>query len=530
MRVLLVNPFYPISETPSPPLGLAYLASALKSAGMMVKILDLVVHPYRRSLLENLLKSVEPQMVGITAVTMNFDNAVEVVRSIKLLNPKILTVMGGPHVTFCAEDTLKEHPELDIIVKGEGERTIVELSRAAGNGNAFEDIKGIVYRDGSQIRHTPERPPIGDLDRLPLPARELLPLGRYRTLGMPVSMITSRGCPFQCIFCVGRKMVGARVRYRDPRSVVDEMTLLSRLGFHQINIADDLFTASPKHCLAVCDEILIRGLKLKWTSFARVDTVSKKVLSRMKAAGCTGVSFGIETADPDILKTVKKGITLKQVKEAVAMCRDTGVTPFASFVLGLPGETEQTLQKTVAFAEALEAQGVAYGYHLLAPFPGTAVREKSEAYGLTILTNDWSQYHANRAIVETEGVTAARLDDIVIRWKARYDAYLGDIERRLEKGDISSEEAAPLINLERTVLLYDLMMEGLLESQCNGEHEALNGAVASDRLERLIDTVQKRLGTPAEKTRDALTWAMEQGHIHWVVNEGSEGWGWRNTI
>ncbi len=415
MRVLLINPFYPISETPSPPLGLAYLASALMETGVEVKILDLVVFPYSRSMLQSLIEDFNPQVAGITAVTMTFDNAIGVIEDIKRIDPDILTIMGGPHVSFCARDTLKACPQLDVIVLGEGERTIVELVGTANDGCAWADVNGIAYRNGREICFTEKREPIEKLDDLPLPDRHLLPLGRYRALGMPISLTTSRGCPYKCIFCVGRKMVGARVRYRNAAKIVDEMEYLNSLNFHQINIADDLFTANKNHCHAVCDEIIKRGLQLKWTSFARVDTVSDAVLTKMKAAGCSAVSFGIESANPQILKTIKKGITLKQVEDAVNMCQRAAIMPFASFILGLPGETPQTIKETMKFGSRLKKLGLSFGFHLLAPFPGTEVRDNSEGYGIKILTNDWSQYHANRAIVETPSVNHHALDEIVAK-------------------------------------------------------------------------------------------------------------------
>ena len=151
MRVLLINPFYPISETPYPPLGLAFLAAALEAAGVEVKILDLVVYPYSRRILESLLKDFKPQMVGITAVTMTFDNAIGVIKDVRRIDPEIQTVMGGPHVTFCAQDTLEDYPELDVIVLGEGEKTIVELVQAAKGKYRWDDINGIVYRETRRI-------------------------------------------------------------------------------------------------------------------------------------------------------------------------------------------------------------------------------------------------------------------------------------------------------------------------------------------------------------------------------------------
>ena len=525
MRVLLINPFYPISETPSPPLGLAYLAAALSEAGSEVKILDLVVYPYSRAMLQNVLETFQPQLVGLTAVTMTFDNAMGVIRDIKRLNPDILTVMGGPHVTFCARATLNEHSALDILVLGEGERTIVDLCRAVDAGGNLDRVNGIVYRKHSEICNTAPRDPIADLDALPDPARGLLPLGRYRALGMPISLTTSRGCPFKCIFCVGRKMVGSKVRYRSPGKVVDEMQYLNSLNFHQINIADDLFTANRKHCLAVCDEIVNRRLELKWTSFARVDTVSEEILAKMKTAGCSAVSFGVESGNSQILKTIKKGITREQVVEAVNMCRRTGVIPHASFILGLPGETPQTIRETLDFGEQLKALGLSYGFHLLAPFPGTEIRENANQYGIKILSDDWSQYHANRAIVATPAVDRQTLDEIVIGWEDEYTLLLGDIKQRMLKNAASVQEAAQVNNLERIVLVYDLMMKNVIEQKGSWPH-AGQQISAEDNLKILVDKISKGLEATPQLIRDTLSHALQKGDMTCQAADGMIRWQW----
>jgi radical SAM superfamily enzyme YgiQ (UPF0313 family) len=497
MRILLINPFYPISETPSPPLGLSYLAGALSASGVEVKILDLVVFPYSRARLQTLIETFKPQMAGLTAVTMTFDNAMDVIKDIKGINPEILTIMGGPHISFCARETIGDYPDLDVAVIGEGEQTVVELCRAVDNGGALEKVSGIAYRRGMDIYYTSQREPIENLDELPLPDRGLLPLGRYRALNMPISITTSRGCPFKCIFCVGRKMVGARVRYRSPVKVVDELQYLDTLNFHQINIADDLFTANKNHCLGVCNEIIKRGLKLTWTSFARVDTVSDDVLSKMKAAGCIAVSFGIESANPQILKTIKKGITLDQVEEAVGMCQRAGITPFASFILGLPGETPATIKETMDFGERLKHQGLAFGFHLLAPFPGTEIREKCDQYGIQILTNDWSRYHANRAIVETPEVNHRMLDEIVIEWENEYNQLLADIKQRMQKKKASDEDAQQVINLERIVLMYDLMMKKEVERNGFWSHDG-RAVSTDDSLRKLADRISRSFDATPE--------------------------------
>jgi len=525
MRVLLINPYYPLSETPSPPLGLAYLASALSKAGVEVRILDLVVYPYSQSMLKALIEDFNPQVAGITAVTMTFDHAIGVLADIKRIDPDILTIMGGPHVSFCARQTLKAYRQLDVIGLGEGERTIVELVRTASNGRTWAEVKGIAYRNGTAICFTEKRQPIANLDDLPIPDRRLLPLGRYRALGMPISLTTSRGCPHKCIFCVGRKMVGARVRYRSVGKIVDELAYLNSLNFHQINIADDLFTANKNHCNAVCDEIIKRGLQLKWTSFARVDTISDAVLAKMKAAGCSAVSFGIESANPQILETIKKGITLKQVEDAVDMCRRAGIMPFASFILGLPGETPQTIKETMEFGNRLKKLGLSFGFHLLAPFPGTDVRENHEQYGIKILTDDWSQYHANRAIVETPAVNHHTLDEIVVKWEQEYDDYLADIKIRMAKKEATKAEIWEIENLERIVLLYDLMMENVIEKKGSWSHEG-RPVSTQDNLQILSDRISAVVDAAPEILFDALGQALKQGNLKCTDLNGNIRWQW----
>jgi len=525
MRCLLINPYYPISETPTPPLGVAFLAAALEEKGVTVRIADFVVTPYSQDHLASLIMEFAPRIVGVTSVTMTFDTAIGVIEDVKKIDPNILTVMGGPHVTFCPEQTLASYPHLDIVAVGEGDTTITELAGAVENGTPLDAVKGIVYRDGSRIVRTPARESFADINALPLPARHLLPLQRYRALGMAISMTTSRGCPFQCIFCVGRKMVGAKVRYREPLSVVDEIEYLATLGFCQVNIADDLFTANKKHCIAICDEILNRGIQLKWTSFARVDTVSEDVLSKMKAAGCTAVSFGIESANADILKTIKKGITIQQVENAVKMCVKTGIDPHASFILGLPGETPDTLKETLDFAEQMKAIGLSYGFHLLAPFPGTEVREDKEKYDIRVLTDDWSQYHANRAIVATRSVDSDTLDSIVIDWETRFKEDLDKIGQRMKTGEATEDETQMIVNLERIIVLYDIMMEELVEKL--GTWPVNDPSVSvPDAVDVLAGRIEKTSKHSKDKILKSLRHVVEQGTLACTHVDGQIRWSW----
>ena len=528
MRVLLINPFYPLSETPSPPLGLAYLAGALEQAGHAVHILDCVVYPLTQDRLEALLRDFKPDLAGATAVSMTVDQALAVLDQVKAIDRTIVSVLGGPHATFCADDILRTCPQVDAVACGEGEVSVVALVAAIESSRGWDRVPGIVFR-GNDHHVATALPPHAELDALPPPARHLLPLGRYRALGMPVSMTTSRGCPYPCIFCVGRKMVGARVRYHHPVRVVDEMQQLSTMGFHQINLVDDLFTANPNHCLAVCAEILNRGLQVDWTSFARVDTVSRQVLEAMYRAGCTTISFGVESGCPQMLDRIKKGITLDQVVRAVRLCIDIGIDPHASFILGLPGETQASLNQTVEFGQRLKTMGVSHGFHILAPFPGTDIRDHIADYDLQILSNDWQSYHANRAIVRTAAVSPQRMDAIVIDSERQFDEWLAKIDRLRDQGMATAETVWPLVRLEHTVVFYDMMMKALIETQGAWSVDPTKKPDPAP-LETLMERLVGKLDHPPERIRAALTYAVANHHL--VIDDGIERvrWSWTDYL
>lgn len=528
MRFLLINPFCPIAEGPTPPLGIAYVAAALEKAGMEVKIVDFVVNPYCEETLRSLLSDFQPGIVGLTAVTLTFNHAIKLVKFVKQTNPEILTVMGGPHVSFCWSDTLNAFPELDFIVLGEGEETIVELAKVVENGGEWNTIKSLVYRNGTEVLANEQRDFL-DLDSLMVPARHLLPLGRYSALNTPINMITSRGCPFKCIFCVGRRMGGSKVRYRNPKKVVDEFEYLASLNYSQINIADDLFTAKKTHCLAICGEIIERKLEVRWSSFARVDTVSPELLEKMAEAGCHAVGFGVETANSRILKTIKKGITIPKVIAAINMCIDVGIEPHISFILGLPHETPATLKETIEFGEKIHSMGASYGYHLLAPFPGTAIREESQKYGINILSSDWSQYHANRAVTETAAVNKQILDEIAEKWDREVQRKLGAIEKRMKKGEASKDEAWQIINLNRFVFIYDLMMNSIIEKvgMWSKQNEP---ATVADALEILAEKVYRHTKSSKQESSDFLHYAYDKGTLEYVEEQHIVQWRWQDQL
>ena len=270
-------------------------------------------------------------------------------------------------------------------------------------------------------------------------------------------------------------------------------------------------------------------MEIKWTSFARVDTVSEEILTSMKAAGCSAVSFGVESGNAQILQTINKGITRDQVIAAVEMCRRTGVTAHASFILGLPGETPQSIRETMDFGEQLKELGLSYGFHLLAPFPGTEIRTNSDQYGIKILTDDWSQYHANRAVVETSEVDRQSLDDIVIGWEDEYTLLLGDIKERMLKNTASDQEAEQVNNLERIVLVYDLIMKNVIEQIGSWRH---NGQSLSTRanLKILSEKVNSAVDATPQLINDTLDHARRHGDLQ-CRNDGEMiEWQWVDHI
>lgn len=525
MRVAIIAPPYPLEEAPAPPLGVTYVAAACEDTGAQVRIFDYIVSRYSEEKLRAQLAEFDPQVVGITSVTLNFLAAAGIISTVKRLNPRIITMMGGPHVSFTARDVLAAYPGIDLIVIGEGEGTLKELLPLVAREDKWGEVRGIAFRREDRVVVTPPRELIADLDAIPLPARHLLPLSRYQALGYSISIITSRGCPYNCIFCVGRRMVGNRVRLRSPELVVDEIEQILSYGITRINVADDLFVAKKSRVLAICAEIGKRGLRFDWSAFARVNTVDREILQAMREAGCDAVSFGVESGNQEILDRIGKSITKDMVRQAVGLCRETGIIPHTSFMVGLPGETRETLAETRAFAKSL---GSLYGYHFLAPFPGTPVRERVSDYDLEILTDDWNRYDANSAIVRTSGLLPEELNEFV----ADYDEEIRQAWEEMVAG--YQKTNSPEIDLQvrgqfRMRLVYRLLSEDLIEefagaggndetgeSEDRGiselcRHIHLRTGIDYDLIAETIGSLRDSGFIKAKRQGDLVTW-------YWTVN------------
>jgi anaerobic magnesium-protoporphyrin IX monomethyl ester cyclase len=438
-RVLLINTPYPYEECPVPPLGLAYLAGILRREKAEVRILDLLMTRYSPDLLRRELREFQPHVVGATCSTVNFKAASRILKLCKNFDSGMVTLIGGPHASFVAADLIEEAPWIDVVVMGEGDQTVVELVKALEDGSDLAQVAGIAFRKNGRAVVNAPRPLIKDLDSLPLPARDLLPVSKYRALRVPCTVITSRGCPFGCIFCSAPKMFGRGVRYRNPKLVVDEIEMIHReLGFQEINIVDDTFTVKEPHVQAICQGMRDRNLKITWSVYSRVDTINPRMLNTMREAGCNWVCFGLESGSQKILDTIKKRITTDKSREGIKMAIDSGLNVLASFILGLPGENPETAGQTVSLAKELfDTYKVSYGFHLLAPMPGTEVRERADEYGIRILTQNWSRYNANRPVAETTTFSAGQMMDIVNAYEHDVSEAWVEMQKQARCGDVA---------------------------------------------------------------------------------------------
>ncbi|MFH1479043.1 MAG: radical SAM protein [Candidatus Omnitrophota bacterium] len=398
-KVLLINPPFEqeeesVGKTKSiqkvinivPPLGIAYIAAVLEKMSIDVKIVDCAIGISFEELFETILDE-SPDVVGVTSTTPSFIKAKKLARFIREKLPKSKIIIGGAHVTALPYETI-ETGFFDIGVIGEGELTIKQLFNSYLNGN-FTDlgsIKGIIYKNGDDIIKNADQDFIMDLDSIPLPARHLLPHPRfYRPTPascrrVPYAVImTSRGCPSQCTFC-DRKIFGERCRMRSVENVFEEIEeLISEYNIKEIRFFDDTFTLNKKRVHEICDEFEKRKLNISWTCLTKVACVDPEVLKHMKKAGCWQVLYGFESGDDRMLKLLKKGNTVEMNKRAIALTKEAGLEVRGDFIVGTPGETWESLEKTVQFAINM---GLDYAhFNKFTPFPGTELYKRLSEEG-----------------------------------------------------------------------------------------------------------------------------------------------------
>jgi anaerobic magnesium-protoporphyrin IX monomethyl ester cyclase len=405
MKVLLLNPPLLMSERTNlrvaphiqEPLGLAYLAAAIRQRRKTdeVTILDCQVLNYSIGDVKRHITNHRCDVVGVTVPTLTFYNTQEVAKAIRALTPATIFV-GGPHPTALPEDTLREIPETDFVIMGEGEETVVELLNSIENRNDFKKVLGIAFRHDGGITVNEHRPYIKDLDAIPMPARDLLPMDHYSPSPTffqktpAYSIIDARGCPCNCSFCA--TMFGRSIRLHSVERIIAEMELLiEKYKAKCIIFRSDTFTINQAHTSDLCTEIIRRGLqrKVTWHCQSRINTVTGELLKLMHAAGCEGIHFGVESAIPRLLEVLNKRINLDDVPKVFRWSRQAGISVCAYFMIGIPSETREETLKTITFAKNCGADFASFS--IFTPYPGSPLFRQIKDEG-KLRTMDWRNY------------------------------------------------------------------------------------------------------------------------------------------
>lgn len=383
MKILLVNPshigihlpFFPkiVLEKNGRflPLGLLYIVSYIKQhlGHISIKIFDAQI--YKNYLLEykKTLKEFKPDIIGISAFTLTFFRTVELAKIAKEMMQDVHINIGGPHTTIYPDETIRL-PWIDSVTIGEGEVTFKELIERLLQKGSLEGINGIIFKYNNKIIKNPQRECIREIDSLPFPDRNILTKEPYFFIVnkniQATTMITSRGCPYNCIFCDNRRKLYIQ---RSPGNIVDEMEYCLNLGYKHIDIYDDVFTINKKNTIEVCKEIINRNLKLTWTCRGRVNNIDEEMAEWLNYAGCERINLGLEAGTDRVLKIMNKSITVKQSEKVVKILKKFDIKIIAYFIIGAPYETKEEIEQTIKFATRLDLDYVQFT--IMVPFPGT---------------------------------------------------------------------------------------------------------------------------------------------------------------
>lgn len=415
-KVLLINPPWVIGENKNlwkqvascwPSLGLAYIAAVLEQDSHQVYYLDYSAEHYTVGDTKRILKNYQDiDFVGLTATTPLINNALAIAKIAKNVFNNVKVVLGGVHPSVMPDEVL-ENPVVDFVVIDEGEKTMKELV----NGKRPEEILGLCYKKDGQIIKNQLRPLIQNLDDIPPPAYHLLPMDKYYpAIGsykrLPAMMLfATRGCPGRCTFCY--RTFRGLVRKRSARNIINEIKILqNNYGIKEIAFYDDTFTLFKDVVKEFSALILKEKIDLTWSCFTRVNYIDKEMLKIMKRAGCHLILFGVESADKQILKNIKKMISLDQVQEVVRAAREVGIETRASFMFGNPGETEETIKKTIDFALELDPDEVQF--NITTAYPGTELFNWAQERGY-IKSFNWDDYSMSNVVMEVPGLDRKKL-------------------------------------------------------------------------------------------------------------------------
>jgi len=424
MRVLLINPAIRLDDDPkNVPLGLAYIAKMLQREGHSVEVLD--INAYRFTWDETVaeLQSKVFDVIGLTGIVTQYNALKDLARKVKALYPDKKIILGGPLVSAAPETVLK-NIDVDIGIIGEGELTSVDLINTLEKGGGLENVNGICFKAGSEIIKTEPRDLIKNLDDIPSPAWELFPMHIYlkhHNLGYgshnSINITTERGCPFHCTFCYDAFQNQARLR--SPENIITELKELKRkFNIKSVHFCDETFTLNRERTIKICKMMIEEKLDLSWATLARVNLVDEELLGWMKKAGCMTLSFGVESGNQDNLNKIRKGTTVEQGLKAIKITRKAGITPDASFMIGIPGETLESIQDSVKFCK--KTKFLLQHFFFFTPIPGSesyrnalgkGLIKDEDAYLSQLKHGEFGkELLINLSTMSDEGLIKARLD------------------------------------------------------------------------------------------------------------------------
>jgi anaerobic magnesium-protoporphyrin IX monomethyl ester cyclase len=408
------------------PIYLSYAVAVLDEAGFDVAFIDAIMDELDIDEFAQKVADYAPDLALIETSTPSIDFDLATAEAIKHFSPGTFVALLGSHVTYFDQQTVADNPSVDAVVRGEFEYVGADLARALQAKADLSSVLGITYRDaGGDVRRNPDRPLFEPLDQMPFPARHIVKGEGYRagiySGGHPTAMVSSRGCPYRCTFCLWPDVLyGHKFRARSAQNVVDEIEEAVRTyGHDEIYFDDDTFTIDRQRVMDITRMIVERGLEqeVEWIAQCRVDTIDREMLEAMKAANCGYILFGVESGSPKMLKAMRKGITLDKVRRAFELTREVGIKTQAFFLFGMPGETQETIRESIEFAKEINASSTQFAIAI--PHPGTVLYEECLANGW-LTSEDWADFTAETALIETPWLSAKEVEEARIRAYRQY--------------------------------------------------------------------------------------------------------------
>ena len=431
----------------TPPLGLAYMAAFLREHGHRVTIIDAEVEQLNNEQIAQRAKNAD--LAAITTTAPTYSSAIAPNR-IKQSNNPTKVVLGGPQATFLDRDCL-ERSAADADVRGEGEHTMLDIAGSVESGGTC-DFDGATYREADTVIRNPDRKLIADLDDIPVPARDLLPMEKYSP-PKSTGVISSTGCPFRCIFCASSNMYHKTFRARSAYNVFEEVAQLVAQGYENVTMLDDNFILNKERAFEFADLVEGHHLKFDWSCTGRVDSIDVDLLGRLREVGCNGLFFGIGSASNETLKLIKEGLTTDQVIDAFDVLKKYKYATTASFMIGLPGDDRQKIIDTINLAKRINPDFAMFS--VTTPYPGTELYENIDHYDIELTVNDWSQFTLAKPVVRTNALSTKDFQ----RWlvKAYASSYMraSFLARAIAKkrmGFVLSPVKASVTNALRSIL------------------------------------------------------------------------------